>query len=190
MSALKMITVADYFATNRESDTKLEYYHGQIFAMAGASPAHNAIAVNLMSRLHTALQTRPCQVYNSDQQVTSLTGGYFYPDVSVACEPRFEGERNEILVNPVLLVEVLSDSTEARDRGLKFLQYRSIPSLKEVLFVAQDRRCVERYTRRSGDWVLTTFGPEDHSVELTSLQLSLQLDEVYLKVTFDSPTRL
>ena len=181
-----MITVADYLVMDHASEVKLEYYHGQIVAMAGSRPSHNVITANIGGELRNALRARPCQVYSSDQKVKTLTGGYFYPDVSVACEPRFEGARDEILVNPVLVAEVLSESTEARDRGLKFQQYRSIPSLKEVLFVAQDRCCVERYTRHSGGWLLTTFGPEDKSVELTSVQMSLPLEEVYHKVNFDA----
>ena len=184
MSALKMITEADYLATDYASDVKLEYYHGQVVAMAGGSPNHNTISLNIAAELRSALRGRPCQVFGSDQKLRTLTGAYFYPDVTVACPPEFEGERRDILTNPVVVMEVLSPSTEARDRGVKFEQLRTIASLREVLFVSQDRRSVERYARHPGGWLLTSFGPDNSEFELSSIQVTLKMDEVYLNVEF------
>ena len=187
MTALKMITVSEYLAMDHASETKLEYYHGQIVAMAGARRTHNVIAANLIHMLIGALRGRPCEVYPSDQKVRTLTGAYLYPDVSVACTPQFEDEGENILTNPTVIIEVLSESTESRDRGVKFEHYRSIPSLREILFVAQDRRSVERYRRHSPDWIYTAFGPEEAQIELASLGVSLSLDEIYQRVQFPMP---
>ena len=190
MTALKMITVSEYLAMDRASETKLEYHHGQVVAMAGARRTHNLIAGNLVHILIRALEGRPCEVYPSDQKVRTLTGAYLYPDVSVACTPQFEDEGENILTNPSVVIEVLSESTESRDRGVKFEQYRSITSLREILFVAQDRRSVERFRRHSGDWIYTAFGPDEARIELASLGVSLSLDEIYQRVQLSTGARV
>lgn len=189
MSALKMITVAEYFAMDRASDVKLEYYHGQVVAMAGASPNHNRISVNLITRLNIALDSRPCEVFNSDQKVRTLTSAYFYPDVIVACHPEFEGDRHEILTNPVVVFEVLSPSTEARDRGIKFQQLCTTASLREIVFLSQDHRWVDRFTRHSSGWLLTTFDAHSVEFELSSIGVSLKMDDVYRNVEFTALSR-
>ena len=185
-----MLTVAEYLEQDFASETKLEYYHGQIVALAGASREHNLICGNLIGELRSALRGRPCEVYTADQKVKTITGAYFYPDVSVGCDPQFEKARHDILLNPVIVIEVLSPTTEARDRGFKFEQYRSISSLKEILFVAQDRRCIDRYTRQPEGWLLTTFSQEETQLALFSLGISLSLDEIYLRVLFPEQPQL
>ena len=176
-----MITVEEYFALDRASEVKLEYYHGQVVAMAGGSPVHNTISVNLIFRLSLALNGRKCRVFNSDQKVGTLSGAYFYPDVTVACPPQFEGD---VLTNPVVVFEVLSPSTEARDRGMKFQQMCTTPSLREYVLLAQDQRRVDRYTRQSGEWSLTTFDSASVEFELPSIDVTLKLNEVYQHVEF------
>ena len=167
---------------DRASEVKLEYYHGQVVAMAGGSPVHNTISVNLIIRLGIALDGRKCRVFNSDQKVRTLSGGFFYPDVAIACQPEFTGDRQEILTNPVVVCEVLSPSTEARDRGAKFAQMRTASSLREYLLFSQDRREVDRYTRHPGGWLLTTFDSGCVEFELSSIGVTVKLDDIYENV--------
>jgi len=174
----------EYIARERESETKSELVNGLIVAMAGGSPKHNAIAGNVLGALRSLLKTKPCIAFPSDQRVhIEATGMYAYPDVTVACgQPRFHPKFNDTLVNPKLLVEVLSPSTEAYDRGAKFAHYRTIPSLAEILFVSQDERCVEHYQRlESGQWLLTEYKGDEAIVSLPALECALPLSEIYEK---------
>ncbi len=150
-------TPEQYLALERKAAFKSEYFDGCIRAMAGASRAHNLIALNLGSEIRSQLRDRPCETYVSDMRVrTGPSGLYTYPDVVVVCgEPRFEDDELDTLLNPTVIVEVLSPSTEAADRGRKFASYRRLASLQEYVLVAQDRACVERYTRQGDEWLLT-----------------------------------
>ena len=144
------ITPEQYLELERQAETKSEYFAGEIFAMAGASPEHNLISGNAFGVLWSQLRDRPCTAYGSDMKVRSTQEHYAYPDVTVVCgEAQFGGEEREVLLNPTLIVEVLSPSTEAWDRGGKFEQYRQRESLQEYLLIAQDRPHVERYARQS-----------------------------------------
>src|SRR5207302_11009756 len=125
------------------------FFAGEMFAMAGASEAHNLITINLSRELSVQLKNLPCRVYSGDMRVkVSDTGLYTYPDMVVVCgERQFEAERRDTLLNPTLIIEVLSPTTEAYDRGDKFAHYRRMESLREYVLIAQDRVRLERYTR-------------------------------------------
>ena len=184
-TAVPEIAAEDYLARERASDTKHELVNGVIVAMAGASPRHVLIATNLTVALGNALASRPCVVLGSDQRVlVEATGLYTYPDVTVVCErPRFDPKDATTLVNPLVIVEVLSDSTEAYDRGAKFAHYRSVTSLAEYVLVAQAERRVEHYRRlEGGQWVLTVYEDDDAKVAFPALGTELTLREIYVKV--------
>jgi Uma2 family endonuclease len=177
-------TPEQYLALERKAAFKSEYVDGCIRAMAGASRAHNLIAVNLSREISSQLKDRPCETYAGDMRVrTGPSGLYTYPDVVVVCgEPRFEDDELDTLLNPTMIVEVLSPSTEADDRGHKFASYRRLTSLQEYVLVAQDRRSVERYTRQDDAWLLTDLnGPED-MLRLASIHVDIALSEIYAKV--------
>ncbi len=179
----------DYLKIERAAEYKSEYYGGEMFAMSGARRAHNLIAMNIGSGLHGQLRRRPCEVYPSDMRVlVSAIGLYTYPDVVVACgEPQFADGAMDTLVNPTLLVEVLSPSTEAYDRGRKFEQYRKIESLRQYLLVSSDRVSVELYTRQvSGLWLLSSAAEPDNEVVLDSIECRLRVGDIYEKVVFET----
>src|SRR5215216_7594453 len=135
-----LISPEEYLAIERKSEIKHEFFAGEMFAMVGASKRHNLITANLIRILGNQLLERPCNVYPSDMRVkVSATGKYTYPDVVIACEEeKFDDAENDTLLNPVIIIEVLSESTEAYDRGKKFEQYQNIESLTEYLLIGQD----------------------------------------------------
>jgi Uma2 family endonuclease len=195
MAALpkQFISVADYLAGERISQVKHEYFAGQVFAMAGASERHNLAAMNVGASLHSQLRKRSCTVYPSDMRVKiSATGLYTYPDVIVVCgTPRFEDNHRDTLLNPTLVVEVLSPSTESYDRGKKFQHYRTVDSISEVLLIAQNVVHVEHYVRQPGErWVLTEADQLDAVLRLPSIQCDLALADIYEKVTLDAEETL
>jgi Uma2 family endonuclease len=184
----RRLSPAGYLALERAAETRSEYLDGEVFAMAGASRRHNLITANVIARLGLQLERRPCEVYPSDMRVTvPATGLYTYPDVVVVCEePRFEDAELDTLLNPTLLVEVLSGTTAGYDRGAKFDHYRAIESLREVLFVAQDRVHVVRYERQEDDtWLLSETRESGDRVLLPSIDAELRIAQVYAKVRFD-----
>jgi len=182
--ALQRYTVEEYLARERAAETKSEFYDGEIFAMAGGSEAHNLIAGNLIRDVGTGLRGRSCRVYPSDMRVKVPTGLYTYPDVTVVCgQPEFEGDRRDILLNPIVIFEVLSPSTEGYDRGKKFEHYRQLPSLEAYIVVAQDRSSIEHFGRQSdGSWVLTA--PSDGKLAIPALGVELSVDAAYDQVEF------
>lgn len=184
--AEQRLTPAEYLAIERAADHKSEFYAGEMFAMAGASPPHVLITSNVNRELGTQLKGRPCRVYSSDLRVKiSATGLHTYPDVVVVCgEQQFDDARKDTLLNPTLIVEVLSETTEAYDRGEKFDHYRQIESLREYMLIAQDRPRVERYVRQPGgqDWLLTAVRDMRGSISLPSIGCELALAEIYDKV--------
>ena len=178
------LTVADYLSCERISEVKHEYVDGALFAMSGGSRAHSLIAVNLVSALHAALLDRPCEVHASDLRVKIATSSrYVYPDVTVVCgELVFEDSHVDTLLNPTAIFEVLSETTEAYDRGDKFALYQSLPSLSEYLLVSQKEMRVEHFQRQSsGQWLLTVLG-QGASFTLGSIAVTLDVDRVYAKV--------
>jgi Uma2 family endonuclease len=193
-AAKSYVTPAEYLARERLAETKSEYYDGELFAMAGGSEEHSLISVNLCIELGLQLRERPCKVYNSDMRVQVVEAGpYTYPDVTVVCgEARFADAEVDTLLNPTVIVEVLSPTTEAWDRGGKFEQYQQMASLEEYVLIAQDRPRVERYARRAeGEWLLTVATGLGGVISLPSIQCELALREVYRKVPFsgDTPRR-
>jgi Uma2 family endonuclease len=156
--------------------------------MSGGTREHSLIAVNIARELSLALEDRPCEVHASDMRIKiQATGRYVYPDVSVVCgSPVWEDATRDTLLNPVVIIEVLSDSSEAYDRGDKFAQYRSIESLKEYVLASQKEARIEHFRRLpDGSWLLRIFQRGDR-VGLDSLGVELSVDRAYLKV-FDPP---
>ena len=181
------MTEAEYLAFERKSREKHAFYRGEIFAMAGASREHNLISLNIGAELRQQLKDRRCEAYVGDLRVRiDQLGLHTYPDVVVVCgEPEFLDAEVDTLLNPVLLIEVLSESTEDYDRGMKFKQYRQIPSLKEYLVVSQTEPLVEQYVRR-GDtyWELGEVRGLDQKLTLSSVGCELPFSEIFAKVVF------
>jgi Uma2 family endonuclease len=178
-------TVEQYLTLERKAEYKSEYLSGEIFAMGGASRRHNLISLNIGAEFRTQLKQRPCEVYTSDMRVkVSATGLYTYPDVVVVCgEPAFEDAEVDTLLNPTLLVEVLSKSTEDYDRGGKFEHYRTLESLQEYVLVAQQKHHVMHYVRQPDNaWLLSETTSMDCVMHLLSINCDLALTEVYAKV--------
>lgn len=181
-------TVEEYLALERAAAYKSEYYKGEMFALAGASIQHNYITGNVFALLYTMLKEKPCSVFSSNLRVkVQEVGLYTYPDIVVCCgELVVEDSHGDTLLNPSLIVEVLSASTEAYDRGKKFEYYRLIPSLQEYVVAAQDRAHVEVFTRTdAGRWLLSEASGREGSIELASLGHTLALADVYNKVEFE-----
>lgn len=193
MSALpqrKYISPEEYLAAERESLEKHEYFDGEIFLMAGSSLKHVTITGNISAELHARLKGRNCRPLQSDMRVhIPKTGLFTYPDVLVVCgKPEFLPDANlDTLTNPVLIVEVLSASTESYDKSIKFDNYRSLESLREYVLVSQDAKKVIRYTKQSdGSWVLMDFIGDKTEIVLSSIECRLSMEDIYDKVDFDS----
>ncbi len=180
------VTPEEYLERERKADYKSEYWNGEIVAMAGGSEQHSLITVNISGELRARLRDRPCRTYSSDLRVRTTRTRYFYPDVSVVCgEPEFADEDMDMLTNPGVLVEVLSPSTEDKDRGLKFVFYQQIPMLTDYVMVSQDEPHVEHYARQGSDrWLLTNLRGLDVVLRLPSIGCELPLSEVYARVAF------
>ncbi len=177
-------TPEEYLLLERQATCKSELINGSIVAMTGVSRAHNLIAGNIFSEIHTQLKGRVCEVYRNDMRVAvNPTGLYTYPDVVVACgEIQFDDEYSDTLLTPSLIVEVLSPSTEAYDRGDKFAHYRRLQSLQEYVLVSQTQALIECYTRQGEQWLLTEVTALEDTMELASISCILSLAEVYDKV--------
>ena len=183
--AKTFLTPEEYLAIERKAEYKSEYFNGEMFALAGATRKHNLIAGNTFRQLGNQLQDRPCEAYMSDMRVgIPATGLYTYPDVIVVCgEPKFDDEYVDTLLNPAVLVEVLSPSTESYDRGRKSSNYRTVESLAEYLLVSQDEYKVEQYAKQpDGRWLLTDIRSLEGVADLASVQCVLKLKDVYEKV--------
>jgi Uma2 family endonuclease len=190
MSALaqeKFITPEEYLALDRAATVRSEYYDGEMFLMAGASRKHNIISSNANTMLNLALRNGPCEVYVSDMRTRiHRSNNYVYPDVVVACsEPEFDDDNADVLLNPTLVVEVLSPGTEKHDRGLKFDLYRRAPSLTEYLLLKQHIPHAMLYRRQpDGSWLLRDFIGLESVVQLESVGCELKLADLYHKVQF------
>lgn len=181
-------TPEEYLALERASEHRSEYVNGQIFAMAGSSLPHNDITGNVYTGLRDQFRGRSCRAWIIDVRVkVRTTGLYTYPDVVAVCgEPLLEGERRDNLLNPALIVEVLSRSTEAYDRGEKFAHYRRLDSLRDYILIAQDQLRVELFVRQGDHWVLSEFNELDDSVPLDSVGCTLSLRQIYDQVDFSA----
>lgn len=179
-------TPEEYLTLERQAPYKSEYYAGDIFAMAGASRWHNLIVANVVREISLQLKGRPCTTYPSDLRVKiTSTGLYTYPDVTVVCgEAQFEDGAQDTLLNPTLIVEVLSDSTEAYDRGGKFAHYRKLASLQAYVLITQTKPHVEQYIRQPDSrWLLAAEADSLEDVlHLPVIDCRLALAEVYDKV--------
>lgn len=178
------ITEDEYLALEERSEVKHEYYRGDIFAMAGGSINHNRIAGNIYRLLAEGTEGRSCEAFTGDMRLlVEAHRMYTYPDAMVVCgEPQFPPGRNDVVTNPVLIVEVLSPSTRQYDRGEKFRFYRDIPTLQELLLVEQDRIFVEHWLRTSEGWLLTEAEDLDARINLPGLGLALPLARIYARV--------
>jgi Uma2 family endonuclease len=180
-----LLSPEEYLAIERKSEQKHEYFAGEMFALVGASKRHNLITANIIRLLGNQLLNSPCNVYPSDMRVkVSATGKYTYPDVVVACaEEKFDDAENDTLLNPVLVIEILSASTEAYDRGKKFEQYQTIESLTEYLLVAQDPYRIEQYVRQNNrEWRYSEYHQAEDIVKLNAIGCELAVRDVYAKV--------
>ena len=181
------LTSEEYLAFERSSPERHEYVDGDLFAMGGASERHNQIVVNLSGEIRAQFKGRSCRVYTNDMRIRIAgTNRYSYPDVAALCDQAlFDDEQKDTLTNPRLIIEVLSASTEAYDRGGKFEYYRRIESLAEYVLVAQDKPHIERFARQSNDqWLFTATSGLESVVELSSVGCRLSLAEIYDKVQF------
>lgn len=181
-------TAKQYIALERKGKYKSEYINGYIVAMAGASRQHNQITFNIAGELRSQLRDLPCIAYVNDMRVkVSQTGLYTYPDVVATCsEPQFEDTHMDTLLNPTVIMEVLSESTEAYDRGEKFAHYRRLPSLTDYVLVAQNKACVEHYIRRGEQWVLSEVSDLDGKIHFDSIDCDLLIREIYDKTGFSN----
>lgn len=180
-----LLTPEEYLAIERKSEIKHEYFDGEMFAMVGASKRHNLITANLVRVLGNQLLESPCNVYASDMRVkVSASGKYTYPDVVVACvEEKFDDAENDTLLNPVVVIEVLSESTEAYDRGKKFEHYQNIKSLIEYLLVAQEPYRIEQYVRQNDrEWRYYEYHDAEDISTVSVIGCELALKDVYAKV--------
>jgi len=192
--ARQRLTAAEYLALERAADTKSEFFDGEMFAMAGATEPHILITVNLVMSLGVQLRGRSCRLYANEMRVkVDPTGLYTYPDVVVVCgERRLEDDHHDTLLNPTLIIEVLSPSTEAYDRGKKFGHYRRLESLREYVLIAQDRCSVESFSRREvgGEWKITELNDLNGRLHLASIDCDLALADVYDRVELPSAVSL
>ena len=181
----KTISVTEYLERERISEVKHEYLDGIVKEMSGASREHNLIHTNLIQELANHLDDQGCEVYGSDMRVRVTPTRYTYPDLTVVCEPPFfEDKVLDTLLNPLLMIEILSPSSEAYDRGDKFSFYRRIESLQEFVFVSHDKPKLERYFRQGNEWRFSeVLGLED-KVRLETIGLTLPLSRAYKKLTF------
>ena len=180
-----LLTPEQYLEIERKAESKSEYYAGEMFAMSGAKEAHNLVVVNLIAELRRQLRPRHCRVYPSDMRVrVSSTGLYTYSDVMALCgEPKFLDDERDTLLNPALIVEVLSPSTEAYDRGRKFEHYQTVESLQEYLLAIPDRVHIDLFKRQAdGTWNLASASRMEDSVHLQSIDCRLLLADIYDQV--------
>ncbi len=177
------LTETEYLERERVSTIKHEYYAGEIFAMSGASEAHNLIASSVNASIYAQIRGRGCRIYPSDMRIKIVkTGLYTYPDITIVCgTPEFtDMTKRDTLLNPTIIIEILSPSTERYDRGVKFQNYRTIGTLKEYILIAQNKHHIERYTRyEENTWILTEAVGIDSIITLDSIQCVLSLADAY-----------
>jgi Uma2 family endonuclease len=190
MSALphsQKMSEAEYLEFERASETKHEFLNGEVFDMAGASREHNLIAGSTYASLYSQTLDRNCEVYQSDMRLkVKATGLLTYPDITVVCgKPELTTDALDTLVNPQVIIEVLSPTTEAYDRGKKFKHYSQIASLQEYVLISQDTPRIERFLRQEvGKWEYEDVRALEGIIELSSIEYSLKLADVYKKIVF------
>ena len=184
LAAQTILTPEEYLALERKVTLKSEYISGEILAMSGASISHTRITADILTELNNQLRGQACEVISNDMRVkTSAKGAYFYPDVVVfSGEPRFEDNVFDTLLNPIVVIEVLSPSTEVYDKGEKFRHYQELASLQEYILVSQDRVRVEHYRLAKTQWVQTEFRSPEDVLSLNSIRCKLPLQDIYRRV--------
>jgi Uma2 family endonuclease len=188
----RLLSEQEYLAKERLAPFRSEFYRGEMFAMAGASREHNLIAGNVARALGNQLDGRPCETYSTDMRVRiTPTGLYTYPDVVVACSgPQFADDEQDVLLNPTVLVEVLSPSTASYDRGDKRVHYLQLDSLCELLLVEQDFPAIEHHIRQpNGDWIERQIEDQQTRIGLPSISCSLTFAEIYARISFPPDAR-
>ena len=187
IAAQTLLTPEEYISAERKATLKSEYLSGEIVAMSGASLEHNLITVNTTTSLYNQLIDQGCMVFSSDMRVGIDSGGaYLYPDVSVVCDrPRFEDDVLDTLLNPIIVIEVLSPSTEGYDRGEKAERYKKLDSLREYILISQDRYNVEHYTVEEGIWSVKELNDLNDTLRLTSVEAELPLQQLYRFIDFE-----
>jgi Uma2 family endonuclease len=183
------LTEAEYLEIERRAEYKSEFLDGEMFAMGGGTSSHSLIKCNLIGEIRSRLKGCPCVFYDSDMRVkVQAPGLYTYPDVSVACgEVQFADERKDTFLNPTVIIEVPSESSEAYDRGKKFGLYRQLPSLREYLLVSQYKPHIEQFIRQeSGEWLLRDIVGLESKLSLTSVGITVEMAEVYYNVQFEA----
>ncbi|RKU32071.1 hypothetical protein C6497_00085 [Candidatus Poribacteria bacterium] len=180
-------TPDEYLVLERKAAYKSEYFRGEIVAMSGASRAHNLITLDIATELNNQLRGQGCEVYSSDMRVRiAHSEAYFYPDVVVACnQPKFEDVFMDSITNPVIIIEVLSPSTEEYDRGEIFELYKQLPSLKEYILVAQEKFTVEHYAIRDTEWDVNISENPTDILTLSTIRCTLTLKDIYRRVDLD-----
>jgi len=176
------LTPEEYLAIEREAEFKSEYYDGQMFAMSGGSLPHSVLPARLTAALSRSVRARGCEVTNSELRVrVTPRGPFFYPDISIYCgEPQLADDYRDVLLNPLVVIEVLSKSTEAHDRGFKFDAYRKIESLQEYVLVSQKEPHIEVYLRQpQGKWLLSHYVGMDAVCVFSSLDCYVSLSDIY-----------
>jgi Uma2 family endonuclease len=182
----RLYTVGEYLAFERSSAEKHEYIDGQIIAMAGASRRHNLIGVNVSSEIRFQLKGKPCETYANDMRLRMRKGHYGYPDVIVVCgDPQFEDEEFDILLNPTVVVEILSKSTRFRDKTEKLETYQKIESVTDCLLIEQDQLRVEHYIKQTrNQWLLKIYENPADVVNLEAVGCRLALSDIYAQIQF------
>ena len=181
------LTEVEYLDLERSLESKNEFFDGEVFAMSGGTPLHSQIATNLAREFGNKLKGRDCIPYNPDLRLkVELAGLFTYPDLSVVCGPlQFAPGTDDTVVNPTLIIEVLSDSTEAYDRGKKFENYRQMPALREYLLVSQKEPRIEQFVRQENEqWLLREAAGWEATLALPSLEIKISLAEVFAGVEF------
>lgn len=190
MSALpkRYLTPGEYLEIERNAEYKSEYHDGEMFAMAGASESHNLIQLNFSGELRQQFRGKSCRAYPSEMRVRIAGVRYVYPDASAICgDPEFAEDQRDTLLNPSVVIEVLSPSTESYDRDRKFELYKKIGSLREYVLIASDRIHVDLYVRTAdGEWIPTSYDEPDETVKLASVGAEVRLADIYEKVEFQT----
>jgi Uma2 family endonuclease len=184
-----LITPEEYLEAERRAEYRSEYLDGQVYAMAGASPVHVRIMLNLARRLDEQLEDGPCQVFAVDLKVRVATAGpYFYPDLVVVCgKPQAQEQHDDVILNAKVVIEILSPSTESFDRGKKFQAYSRHEFLSEYVLVAQDHIQIDHYVRQpNGHWDFTSTSDADGVIEFPTVGASVKVADIYSRVTFES----
>ncbi|MGB0523931.1 MAG: Uma2 family endonuclease [Flammeovirgaceae bacterium] len=178
-------TEEEYLAFVEEQETKYEFVDGYILAMTGGSPNHSQIAMNAGVALSMALRNKDCIVFNSDLKLKAAQS-YFFPDCMVICgKPALDERSKNVVTNPTLIVEVLSETTESYDRGQKFMHYRQLPFLQGYLLIAQDRIHIDAFHKSDEGWALTDAISLDTAIHIPSLAIQLATSDIYNRVNFE-----